>query len=67
MSDILDITRDLGKVMRQEASVVQSRGQLPERERTHFWHERFLPLEAEEKQLRAKLLIVGQRMSPAEQ
>jgi len=32
-----------------------------------FWHEHYLPLEAQEKGLRAKLLIVGQRMTPAEQ
>lgn len=67
MSEILDITRALGKVMRLEASVVQTMAQLPEPERMQFWHERFLPLEAQEKQLRAKLLIVGQRMTPAEQ
>jgi hypothetical protein len=67
MSQILEITQALGTVLRQEAAVAQSMGQLPEPERTQFWHERFLPLEAQEKQLRAKLLIVGQRVSPAEQ
>lgn len=67
MSEILDIARALGKVMRQEASIIQNMAQLPEAERTQFWHERFLPLEAQEKGLRAKLLIVGQRMVPAEQ
>ncbi len=46
MSEILDITRALGRVMRLEASVVQSMAQLPEPERMQFWHERFLPLEA---------------------
>jgi len=32
-----------------------------------FWHEHYLPLEAQEKGLRAQLLIVGQRMTPSEQ
>lgn len=67
MSEILDTARALNKVMRQETSVVQNMAQLPESERMQFWHEHFLPLEAQEKGLRAKLLIVGQRMSPAEQ
>jgi len=67
MAEILDITRALNKVMRQETSVIQNMAQLPESERMQFWHEHFLPLEAQEKGLRAKLLIVGQRMSPAEQ
>lgn len=67
MTEILDITRWLSKVMRQEASVIQNMDQLPEPERMQFWHEHYLPLEAQEKGLRAKLLIVGQRMSRAEQ
>jgi len=67
MSELLDITRALNKIMRQEAAVIQSMAELPEPERMQFWHERFLPLEAQEKGLRAKLLIVGQRMSPIEQ
>ena len=67
MSEILDITQSLSKVMRQEASVIQNMGQLPDSERMQFWHEHYLPLEAHEKGLRARLLIVGQRMSPAEQ
>jgi hypothetical protein len=67
MSEILDITRALSKVMREETSIVQNMAQLPESERMQFWHEHYLPLEAQEKGLRAKLLIVGQRMSPAEQ
>jgi hypothetical protein len=67
MSEILDITRALNKVFRQEASIIQNMAQLPESERMQFWHEQFLPLEAQEKSLRARLLIVGQRMSPAEQ
>ena len=53
--------------MRQEASIVQNMALLPESERMQFWHEHFLPLEAQEKGLRARLLIVGQRMSPGEQ
>src|ERR1700751_2730065 len=67
MSEILDITRALSNVMREETSIVQNMAQLPESERMHFWHEHYLPLEAQEKGLRAKLLIVGQRMSPAQQ
>jgi hypothetical protein len=67
MSEILDMTQALSKVMRQEASVIQNMAQLPESKRMQFWHEYYLPLEAQEKGLRAKLLIVGQRMSPAEQ
>jgi hypothetical protein len=67
MSEILDITRALNKVLRQEASIIQNMALLPESERMQFWHEHFLPLETQEKALRAKLLIAGQRMSPTEQ
>ena len=67
MSEILDITRALSKIMRQETATIQNMALLPESERMQFWHEQFLPLEAQEKALRARLLIVGQRMSPAEQ
>jgi hypothetical protein len=67
MSEILDITRALSKVMRQETSIVQTMAQRPESEQMQFWHEHYLPLESQEKGLRAKLLIVGQRMTPAEQ
>jgi hypothetical protein len=67
MSEILDITRALSKVMREETSIVQNVAQLPESERMQFWHEHYLPLEAQEKGLRARLLIVGQRMTPSEQ
>ena len=38
MSEILDITRALNKVMRQETSVIQNMAQLPEPERMQFWH-----------------------------
>lgn len=67
MSEILDTTRALNRVLRQESSVIQNMASLPESERMQFWHEQFLPLEAQEKALRAKLFIVGQRMAPAEQ
>lgn len=67
MSEILDITRSLNRVLRQETSIIQNMASLPESERMQFWHEQFLPLEAQEKALRARLLVVGQRMSPAEQ
>jgi hypothetical protein len=67
MSEILDTARALNMVMRQEISVIQNMSQLPKPERMQFWHEHFLPLEAQEKGIRAKLLIMGQRMSPAEQ
>jgi len=67
MSEILDITRALSKIMRQETAIIQNISLLPESERMQFWHEQFLPLEAQEKALRGRLLIVGQRMSPAEQ
>ena len=67
MSEILDTTRAVSKVMRQETSVIQNMAELPESERMQFWHEHYLPLEAQEKGIRAKLLIVGQRMSPSEQ
>jgi hypothetical protein len=53
--------------MRQETSIVQTMAQRPESERVQFWHEHFLPLDAQEKGLRAKLSIVGQGMTPAEQ
>ena len=67
MSEILNVARALNKVFRQETSVIQNMALLPEPERMQFWHEQFLPLESQEKALRAKMLIVGQRMSPAEQ
>src|SRR5215469_2213894 len=67
MSDILNIARALNKVFSQETSVIQNMALLPEPERMQFWHEQFLPLESQEKALRAKMLIVGQRMSPNEQ
>ena len=67
MSEILNIARALNKLFRQEASVIQNMALLPEPERMQFWHEQFLPLEAQEKALRAKMLIDGQRMSPNEQ
>jgi hypothetical protein len=67
ISEILGIARALSKILRQETSIVQSMASLPESERMQFWHEQFLPLEAQEKALRARLLVVGQRMSPAEQ
>jgi hypothetical protein len=67
MSEILDVTRALSRVMRQETSIVQTMAQRPQSERMQFWHEHYLPLEGQEKGLRAKLLIVGQRMTPAEQ
>ena len=67
MSEILGISRALSQVMRQETSIIHNMAELPQSERMPFWHEHYLPLEAEEKGLRAKLLIIGQRMSPAEQ
>jgi len=67
MSEILNSARALNKVFRQESSVIQNMALLPEPERMHFWHEQFLPLEAQEKALRTKMLIFGQRLSPSEQ
>ena len=67
MSEILNIARALNKIFREESSVIQNMALLPEPERMPFWHEQFLPLEAQEKALRAKMLIVGQRMSPSDQ
>src|SRR5215469_416362 len=67
LSEILGISRALSQVMRQETSIIHNMAELPPSERTPFWHEHYLPLEAQEKGLRAKLLIIGQRMSPAEQ
>src|SRR5215469_12608490 len=67
MSEILNVARALNKIFRQESSVVQNMALLPEPERMQFWHEHFLPLESQEKALRAQMLIVGQRMSPTEQ
>jgi hypothetical protein len=61
------LARSLSKVVRQETSIVQNMTLLPESQRMQFWHEHFLPLEAQEKGLRARLLIVGQRTSPTEQ
>lgn len=67
MSEILDVAQALSKIMRQESSVIRNMAGLPESERMQFWHEHYLSLEAQEKALRAKLFVVGQRMSPAEQ
>ena len=67
MSEILDVTHALSRLLRQETSVIENMALLPEPERMQFWHEQFMPLEAQEKALRARLLVVGQRMSPSEQ
>jgi len=67
MSEILGVSRALSQTMRQETLIFHDMAGLPQSERMPFWHEHYLPLEAEEKGLRAKLLIIGQRMSPAEQ
>jgi len=67
MSEILGVSRALSQTMRQETSIIHNMAGLPQSERIPFWHEHYLPLEAEKKGLRAKLLILGQRMSPAEQ
>ena len=37
---------------------------LPDAERPQFWHEEFLPLAAQERALREKLMIVGQGRAP---
>ena len=49
MSEILDITRQLGKVMREESSVIHNMAELPQSEQMQFWHEHYLPLDAQEK------------------
>src|SRR5215469_15521413 len=67
MSELLDITRALNKIMRQEAAVIQSMAELPEPERMQFWHESFLPHEAQKKGLRANSRIVGQIRSLIQQ
>jgi hypothetical protein len=67
MSELLNVMRALNKVFRQETSIIRNMALLPESERMQFWHEQFLPLEAQENALRARLLILGQRMSAAEQ
>ena len=67
MSEILNVARALNKVFRQESSAIQNMALIPEPERMQFWHEQFLPLEVQEKALRARMLIVGQRLSPSEQ
>jgi len=67
MSEILDITTHLSEIIRSEASVIHNMASLPEPERVQFFHEHFLPLEAQEKALRERLLVVGKRMSPSEE
>jgi hypothetical protein len=59
MSEILDVAGALSKIMRQESSVIRNMAELPESARMQFWHEHYLPLEAREKALPAKLLSSG--------
>jgi hypothetical protein len=64
MAEILDMARSLTRIMKQEVSTIQNMAALPESERLQFWHEQFLPLEAEERSARVRLAIVTQRMLP---
>jgi hypothetical protein len=64
MSEIIAITSQLSDIIKRQTSVVHEMASLPEGERLQFWHEQFLPLEAQEQVLREKLLAVGNRMSP---
>jgi hypothetical protein len=66
MSEILGLTRQLSEIIRSETSAIHNMASLPEPERVRFFHERFLPLEAQETALRERLLVVGKRMSPSE-
>ena len=65
-SEILDIT-GLNKVMRQETSVIQNMAQHPESNECSSGMSTSCPSKHRKQGLRARLLIVGQRMSPAEQ
>lgn len=63
MSEILDLTRQVSEIIRSESGVIQNMASLPEQERVQFFHEHFLPLEAQEKALRERLLV-GARGCP---
>src|SRR5262245_54106606 len=67
MAQILDITTQLSSVIKRETSVIHEMTSLPETGRLRFWHEQFLPLEAQERALRERLRMVGERMSPERQ
>jgi len=64
MAEILDLTTQLSSVIKRETPVIHEMTSLPEKERLRFWHEQFLPLEAQERALRERLQMVGERMSP---
>lgn len=67
MAEILDITTQISSVIKRETSVIHEMTSLPEAERLRYWHEQFLPLEAQERALRERLRMVGERMSPEPQ
>jgi len=64
MSEILDITSQLSDVIKRQTSVIHEMTSLPQSERLRFWHEQFVPLEAQEQALRERLLATGRQMSP---
>jgi hypothetical protein len=67
MAEILDITTQISSIIKREASVIHEMTSLRETERLRYWHEQFLPLEAQERALRERLRMVGERMSPEPQ
>jgi hypothetical protein len=64
MSEILDITSQLSDVIKRQTSVIHEMASLPQGERLRFWHEEFVPLQAQEQALRARLLVAGGQTSP---
>ena len=64
MSKIIDLVRQINDITKRESSVVHDMAGLPDAERPQFWHEEFLPLAAQERALREKLMIVGQGRAP---
>src|SRR5712664_2856577 len=62
-SELIAIIRQINEVMKNEASVIRDMRSLPEQEQVQFWHEEFMPLVAQERALRERLVFAGQKVS----
>jgi hypothetical protein len=62
-SEIIQLVRQISSVMKKEALVIRDMSALPEDEQVQFWHEKFVPLLAQERALRERLALAGQKMS----
>jgi hypothetical protein len=63
-SELIKLVRQVNEVTKKEASVIHDMASLPAEEQVQFWHEEFTPLLAQERALRERLLVEGQKVSP---